>query len=238
MSQSSDGLEHRASAAEMKFLVDAVLGPAIRSWARARLGPDPHGTGEFGDQYQTTSVYFDTSDHDVFYRRGSYGRSKFRLRRYDCGDVMFLERKLTRPGRVTKRRTRIARDELERLARSEPDRHWRGSWFLRRVRLRSLAPVCQVSYQRTARVAAREQGLIRLTLDEHVRALPLDSLMFRSGTGMPILDGRLILELKYPVEMPEVFRELVETFALVPQTASKYRLGMVALGSEPDLART
>ena len=41
---------------------------------------------------------------------------------------------------------------------------------------------------------------------------------------------RLILELKYRGAPPAIFRQLVEEFALVPQTASKYRLGVVALG--------
>jgi hypothetical protein len=33
--------------------------------------------------------------------------------------------------------------------------------------------------------------------------------------------------------MPAVFRALVEQFGLVPQSASKYRLGVVALGYAP-----
>ena len=41
---------------------------------------------------------------------------------------------------------------------------------------------------------------------------------------------RLILELKYRGRRPRIFKQLVEEFALVPQTASKYRLGVVALG--------
>ena len=47
---------------------------------------------------------------------------------------------------------------------------------------------------------------------------------------MPALSNRLILELKYRGAPPAIFRQLVEEFALTPQAASKYRLGMVALG--------
>lgn len=238
MAQPTDARETRASAAEVKFLVDPALGAIIRTWARARLGPDPHGTGEFGDQYRTASVYFDTVDYDVFYRRGSFGRSKYRARRYDCSDLVYLERKLTKPGLVTKRRTRVEQQELGRLDRPERDRQWGGDWFLRRLRLRHLHPVCQVSYQRTARVASTDRGPIRFTLDENVRALALDGLAFRNEPGTPVVEGQLILELKYSVEMPAIFKDLVETFALVPQTASKYRLGVVALGYVPGLAPT
>ena len=238
MSQSSDARETRASVAEVKFLIEPELGAAIRAWARHRLGPDPHGIGEFGDQYRTTSVYFDTADYDVFYRRGSFGRSKFRARRYDCTDAVFLERKLTKPGLVTKRRTRVSQAELRRLDAVDRDRTWAGDWFLRRLRLRNLRPVCQVSYHRTARVLATERGPIRLTLDEQVRALPFAGLSFGGGLGAPVVGERLILELKYSVKMPEAFETLVERFGLVPQTASKYRLGVVALGYAPGLPRT
>ena len=50
------------------------------------------------------------------------------------------------------------------------------------------------------------------------------------GAGVPALSDRLILELKYRGAPPAIFRQLVEEFALTPQAASKYRLGMVALG--------
>lgn len=253
MTQSSDARETRASAAEIKFLVDPALGAIIRTWARARLGPDPHGTGEFGDQYRTASVYFDTPGFDVFYRRGSFGRSKYRARRYDRSEVVYLERKLTKPGLVTKRRTRVEQKALGRLlhveqvhleqahleqahlkqAHLKQDSHWAGEWFRRRLQLRCLRPVCQVSYQRTARVGSTDLGPIRLTLDENVRALALDAVSFETGAGTSVLDGQLILELKYSVEMPAVFKELLEMLALVPQTASKYRLGVAALGAVP-----
>jgi hypothetical protein len=41
--------------------------------------------------------------------------------------------------------------------------------------------------------------------------------------------------LKYAGEMPAIFRTLVEQFGLVSQSASKYRLGVVALGYAPAL---
>jgi hypothetical protein len=44
-----------------------------------------------------------------------------------------------------------------------------------------------------------------------------------------VLDGQMILELKYRQDLPPIFKRLVETFALAPQRASKYRLGIAAL---------
>src|SRR5260221_10849107 len=113
MAPQDETRETRTSASEFKFVVDPALASEIREWARIRLAPDPHGGGSGGDQYRTASVYFDTAAFDVFHRRGSFGRSKYRVRRYGQGHVVFLERKLAKPGLVTKRRTRVALDVLE-----------------------------------------------------------------------------------------------------------------------------
>ena len=43
--------------------------------------------------------------------------------------------------------------ELERLDAPEPESDWAGFWFHRRILKRRLAPVCRISYLRTARVA-------------------------------------------------------------------------------------
>ena len=91
---------------EIKFVLDPVLGHQVREWARSELEADPHGEGPFGDEYRTTSLYFDTAEHDVFHRRGSFGRAKYRVRRYSEHDFVFLERKLRKPGFLFKRRTR------------------------------------------------------------------------------------------------------------------------------------
>ena len=76
---------------ETKFLVNAAIGDDLRAWARERLGPDPHGGGPFRDQYGVTSIYFDTDAHDVYQRRGSYGKSKYRIRHYENDKAAFLE---------------------------------------------------------------------------------------------------------------------------------------------------
>ena len=74
--------ETRPFASEVKFVIAAALGEQIRAWARANLEPDPYGGGAFNDWYHTASLYFDTAAGDVFHRRRSFGRSKYRVRRY------------------------------------------------------------------------------------------------------------------------------------------------------------
>jgi hypothetical protein len=205
---------------------------AIRRWARARLLPDPHGHGPDNDQYSTTSLYFETAAQDVFFRRGSHGRAKYRIRRYASSDMVFLERKLRTKELLSKRRSLVPLSDLPRLdqpAAAWPA-HWSGAWFGQRLHSRKLAPVCQVSYHRTARLAPTAYGPARLTLDEQVCAQPTTTITLHDGSTQPVLTDRVIVELKFRVEMPAVFLALVEEFGLTPATVSKYRLSMTALG--------
>ena len=130
--------------AEVKFVVDGATGRRIREWARTNLDPDPHGAGPFGDEYGISSLYFDTDAGDVFHRRGSFGRAKYRVRRYGESEVAFLERKLRKPGMLSKRRTVVALEALPCLNRGSTDLRWEGDWFHRRLLLRQQKPVCQI----------------------------------------------------------------------------------------------
>ena len=231
----SDTRETRASASEIKFLLDEGLAPAVRAWARANLQPDPHGGGPFGDAYTTSTLYFDTRQLDVFNRLSSFGRAKYRVRRYGDAPAVFFERKLRQPGVLIKRRTVDSIEALQRLELDEADAGWVGRWFHRRLLARRLRPVCQVTYDRTARIVSTAEGLVRLTLDGNLRATPVDAPAFVPDAGEPFLAGRNILELKYRARVPAVFRRLIEEFALKPQTASKYRLATAAV-REPERA--
>ena len=218
----------RPLASEIKFVVDAATGLRIREWARARMDRDPFGVGPNGDEYRTTTLYFDTPQFHVFHRRGSYRRSKYRIRRYDGADVAYLERKLRNARILTKRRGSVPLTELSRLAHTL-DGAWDGRWFHRRLQLRGLAPVCQISYTRMARVAARETGPIRLTVDQDIRTLVRRDVHFTTDGGRPTLQRRMVVELKFRAVMPAVFKQLVEEFRLTAHTVSKYRLAVVAL---------
>jgi VTC domain len=225
--------EVRPAAREVKFVIDAAKAARIRQWARTHLEPDIHGSGPFGDEYRTTSVYFDTDAFDVFHRRGSFGRSKYRIRRYDDAETVFLERKMRQPAVLAKRRTIVALEALPRLIDPMVDADWPGHWFYRRVAARRLRPVCQVAYRRMARVAQRNGEQIRLTLDSDLVALPPGPSPVPAVHGLMAalaLPERHILEMKYRCAPPAIFLQLVEEFRLAPQSASKYRLGVVATG--------
>ena len=226
----AESRETRASASETKFLVDPQMADQIRRWARANMEADPHGTGQYGDEYLTSSLYFDTPAFDVLRRRGSYGRAKYRIRRYSDLDFVFLERKLRRPRLVAKRRTKVDLDELAFLENAKAPEDWKGNWLRRRLEARGLKPVCQVSYHRTARGVIEDGGPARLTLDDSIRAHPIDGVRFNDELGVAIAEPRLILELKYRGYLPATFKRLIEEFSLSPAPASKYRYGMAAIG--------
>lgn len=224
--------EQRPFAAEVKFLLTPDQGDAIREWARPRLTADPYGSGEGGDRYTTTSLYCETEAQDVFFRRGSFGRSKYRIRRYATSDMVFLERKLRTKDLLSKRRSLVPIADLAHLGLAPEawPKTWPGTWFGHRVIARRLGPVCQVAYDRVARLAPTPYGIARLTLDAHVRAWPADRFEFQTGEPHPVVTDRVILEMKFRVEMPAVFKALVEEFRLSPAPVSKYRLSMAALG--------
>jgi hypothetical protein len=222
-------------ASEIKFLVDLDTAHSIRLWAREKLQADPNGSGIHGDEYLTTSLYFDTEDFAVFRRHGSYGRSKYRIRRYGESDSAFLERKMRTSRVLSKRRTPVHCKDLLRLADGHKDNPWAGTWFVERLKIRRFSPAIQVSYHRTARIAETEHGTIRLTVDEDLRALPADGLLFQPGYGNHVIRNQAIIEFKFRIAMPAIFKWLVEQFAIEPQRVSKYRLAATALGLVPPL---
>lgn len=220
---------HRsAGASEIKFLVDPATADRIRAWARQHLQADPHGGGPFGDTYSTTTLYLDTPDLDVFYRRGSNGRAKYRVRRYD-DNVIFCERKLRTATRLAKRRTQVALGDVARAF--TPDlADWPAEWFQRRILTRRLAPTCQVRYTRMARAIDTPTGVARLTVDDTLLAGPVDGVRF--GTpDTPFLEGQVIMEMKFRQVLPARFKALLEELHLSPGTVSKYRHAMTVLGA-------
>jgi len=229
MLSSTETRETRHLATELKFLITPSQARQIGEWARARLAPDTHGSGSAGDEYRTTSLYFDTHQFDVFHRRGSFGRAKYRIRRYGHEHVVFLERKMRTSSLLAKRRTIVDLDHLALLQQDGRIAEWEGGWFHQRLIARGLQPQVQVGYSRTARVGESAWGPIRLTLDDQLRAVPACDLGFRNETGRPVLPDRAILELKYRAAMPVLFKELVQDFSLIPARLSKYRLAIEAI---------
>ncbi len=237
MSPSTDTREYREAACELKFLIDLPTADAVLAWARAHLQPDPHAetSPDQNDGYRITSLYLDTEQFDVFHRRGSFGRSKYRIRRYGGSDLAFLERKLKTKGLLAKRRSTLDLARLQLLHDTTPVADPDAFWFHRRLIARALKPVCQISYQRTARFTLTQLGPIRLTVDHHLHALPAPRLAFSDpAAAQPILPDQRVLELKFRGDIPQLFKQLLLDFALAPSPFSKYRHAARTLGCVPE----
>ena len=227
--------ENRELACELKFLITPDVAAGVRDWARHKLLPDPYGNGNAHDEYKITSLYFETELFDVYNRKGSFGRSKYRIRRYGGEETVYLERKLKTNGLVAKRRSPSVTREIRRLSEMQPDPKWLGSWYHKRVLLRGLKPICQISYERTARVASTPSGPVRLTLDENLRAIPAREYVFQPDSDcLRVAPANVVMEMKFRGDTPVIFKELIEKFALNPKKMSKYRLAAVALGLVPE----
>jgi VTC domain-containing protein len=216
---------------EMKFRVSDGTADQAIAWARACLEPDPHADPALEDGYHISSLYFDTPALTVFHRIGPDRRRKYRVRRYGSESLLYLERKLKSRGRVRKYRSWIPDDEISLLEDDLSDREWSGDWFRRRIQTRSLEPVCQVSYQRVARVGALGGQPVRLSVDRQLHASCAGGLCLPAGTeGIPLLAGEAVLELKFPRVLPQEFKQLVRDLSLVPSSVSKYRIAMASCG--------
>jgi hypothetical protein len=107
---------------------------------------------------------------------------------------------------------------------------WEGRWFARRLYHRGLRPVCQISYARNARVGRGITGALRMTIDQNISASGIDTIAFTKASGLELIPGLAILELKYSSALPPVFAEIMRVFDLHPQAVSKYRLAVRSLG--------
>jgi hypothetical protein len=226
--------EKRDAAFEIKFLLPGEAAERALAWSRRELVPDPHLITSKGDSYSVNSLYFDTAELDVYHRNGSYGKAKYRVRRYGEEPSLFLERKLKTRGLVSKKRTRIPDQDISLLAAPEPAPDWIGQWFHRRLLVRQLFPQCQIRYERVARVGMSPQGPIRFTMDRNVRSfITKEHRVLNDGEWKSLLNGHCIMELKFRHELPVAFKTLIDELCLTPQPVSKYRLSVQAAGLEP-----
>jgi hypothetical protein len=218
----SPGLATRSlgPAFELKFQLTIAEAEFIENWARAHLSPDCHGADGF---YRVTSVYCDTPRFDVFHRNAGYKRRKFRMRRYGDAMQVFLERKSKLGDRVRKKRVEVTRDELGRLAEAQTNPEWVGSWFHERILKRELRPTVRVSYERTA-FFGHVGAPVRLTLDRNlIGAAASEWDIVPLHDGLPLLNGAVLLEMKYHINMPDLFRDLLPHLPAQPARLSKYR---------------
>lgn len=225
------------TAYELKFVLDASAALDVENWSRAQMALDLHGDPALGGAYRTTSLYFDTPALDVYRRAGMHRLYKFRVRRYGSMAWAFLERKSREEGRVRKRRTPIPADDVQLLALSGSLLDLPGRWFQRDLRSHGLLPACRGEYLRTAFAGDHRGNSMRLTLDRQLRGAPDGNWSLAPrGEGLALLEGHVILELKFRGTLPAPFEGLVRDLNLTPSSLSKYRLCRSAWGVPDSVA--
>ena len=170
----------------------------------------------------------------MYHRQGSTSRAVYRLRRFGGADHAYLERRLGTAGAVMKRRTMVPLEELSRAYDEPHAPGWIGAWFARRIAVRQLSPVCQLSCRRISAVRGRADG----TGAAHDRrAAPRDAGPFRQvpcGRWAPNpAPSRQSCRCGTTATMPPMFRQMLGRLRLVPSSISRYRLAVGAL----DLSR-
>lgn len=216
---------------ELKLQLPAAEAQEAEAWARQHLTPDPHG---LHGVYRITSIYCDTAALDVFHRSPGFRRRKFRVRRYGSDTRLYLERKSKKGDKVRKLRTVVCPEELALLTSPDPVAGWGGEWFRQRIHRRSLQPTCRVGYQRTAFFGLAADSPIRLTLDRNLVGVPArDWEMLPLHEGHLLLPGSVLLELKFHVHLPGLFRDLLSRLPGQPVRGSKYRQCVQLCGLEP-----
>jgi hypothetical protein len=213
---------------ELKFQLNEADAQAIELWARQNLRPDPHGDDGL---YHVTTIYCDTPQLDVFHRSEGFRRNKYRLRRYGATPRIFLERKAKKGDRVRKKRVEVPEEELHFFLNGTPDPAWSARWFHQRIRDKGLLPTCGVAYWRTAFFGQSANGPIRMTFDRHLIGAGYDSWGVPNlREGQPLLPEAVLLEMKYHVHMPVLYRDLLPQLPPQPARVSKYRLSVQRCG--------
>jgi len=224
----------RSRAGEIKFLLSPEVGVRIREWAIAAIPADHHAHAGCCDHYQVSSLYFDTKEWSVFNKLGSYRRSKYRIRRYNRDDRVFLERKIKTGGQVSKWRSLADIEDLASLNLEALPMKGHGAWFQRRLRARRLEPVCRIRYRRLARQGENRYGRFRLTLDDGIRAESIRRACFleksAAGPEVDCCPEGVVLEMKFGDFMPALFKQMIEEFQLSETGFSKYRSAVQKLG--------
>lgn len=229
------GEEKNLQAFELKFHVPESVALDMEAWASSKgFAVDPHGDPSRNGVYDTTTLYLDTSDLDVYHRRPGYARRKYRIRRYGSGTDVHFECKTKRGDLVSKERTVVGEVELGLLAQASAPETWAGHRFHAEVSERRLLPACVVAYTRLAFIGSCDEGPLRLTIDRDAKAVlrsgwSMD--LLREGEGTPVLTGHAIVELKYITSVPLPFKELLVRLSMNPGGVSKYRMSRQLLGT-------
>lgn len=211
------------TAYEIKFLLSEDLAREVEKLLLRSLLPDPHADPALGGMYAITSLACDAPDFPVFFRDPCVRNRKYRVRRYGASDVLYLERKRSKDGKVRKRRVEAATSDLAALAQGHSDRAGHA-WFVREVQASGLAPICVMRYLRRALFGVSPEGPMRVTFDRAIRgALIREWSLDASEPERSLFSNVVVCEFKFQTAMPSPMKAALSALSLQPTACSKYR---------------
>jgi hypothetical protein len=230
---------------EYKYRTTETKALALRHYIESYLQLDPYGVTQPDRSYPVHSIYLDSRDLHTYNDtiNGSRNRYKLRIRYYEKNETspVYLEIKRRFDKVIAKKRAVVHREAVESLLLGDapsPDHLVVASaeqlealeaFCTIRARL-DAHPVAHVKYRREA-YESSESNSVRVTFDRHVVSEIHKSVSFPTELIHPVdvFGNRVVLELKFTNTYPFWFKELVENFNLLQDSAAKYVDGITRI---------
>ena len=207
---------------EKKYLLTKEQYQKMRGGMAAYMEPDKNPS------YSILNIYCDTEHYDLI--RTSLDKpvykEKLRIRSYGVPagkDTVFIEIKKKFEGVVYKRRIPIKMQDTDRfmhgIRKGESSQISREiEYFLQLYRPE---PKVLIAYDRTA-FASADGSDLRITFDTALRARSVDLDLRHGDYGLPIMDDRILMEIKIPGAAPMWLARLLSENKIFSTSFSKY----------------
>ena len=212
---------------EWKYLIPHSEAELLRRRLTPFLKPDEHARN---GGYEIRSLYFDDWKNSAYEQKlmGVYARKKWRIRIYNYSDrKIALERKIKRGSYICKQSADLSREEFERILAGDyafllqRGENLCGEFYAECVGA-LLRPKVIVDYDRVP--LTLEEGNVRITFDDHVRAAMGGFQIF--DPELPTIPAQdpeyLVLEVKYTEYLPQLIRQLLPADHQCFSAFSKY----------------
>lgn len=215
---------------ELKYSINNLEYAYLKSRLKALLKTDLN-VNELGD-YHIRSLYFDDLTNSSYNEKedGVFKRKKYRIRIYNKTDnIIKLELKEKFGKYISKESRTISRKQYEEIINNKLNIYdYKDDLFLLefylQVKTSILRPKVIVDYLREPYIC--KQGNVRITFDKELMTATNTIDIFHSSPVLisPIMDGDMILEVKYDDFIPEYIRNLLSLARNQHLAISKYTI--------------
>ena len=215
---------------ELKYYINELEYNYLNSRLKVITRIDEN-TDENGE-YHVRSLYFDDISNSSYNQKegGVFQRKKYRIRIYNKSDsVILLEKKEKFDKYISKSNRLINKVFYNKLINNDLNiKDFLKDEFLlefyTEIKMNSLKPVVIVDYIREPYIYS--SGNVRITFDKKLQTVINSYDIFDSSsvTTSPIIDGGIILEVKYDDYLPEFIRRELRMERHQQMALSKYTI--------------